>query len=252
MKYLTRAAAILFWLLVWEGAALAVGKELLLPAPPAVLCRLGELALTAPFWRAVGASLGRVLCGIAAALLGGTVLAALCFRLPLLDALLRPLLTVVKSTPVASFIILALLWMGRDLLPAFISALVVLPAVFSNVSAGIRAIDPELAEVAWLFRFSRGRTLTVLYVPSVLPWFLSACRSALGMGWKAGIAAEVLTVPAVSIGKMLYESKLYWETLDLFAWTAAVVLCSLLIEGLVLAAAGGLESRFRRGEEAAP
>ncbi|MBR1497912.1 MAG: ABC transporter permease subunit [Oscillospiraceae bacterium] len=244
-------AAVLFWLLVWEALALAVGKELLLPAPTAVLRRLCALALTASFWNTVGMSVARVVCGILAALALGTALAALCCRMPLLDALFRPLLAAIKSTPVASFIILALLWMGRNVLPAFISALIVLPLVFTNVCAGIRAVDPELREVARLYRFSPLKTLTKLYVPSVLPWFLSACRGGLAMGWKAGVAAEVLTVPAISIGRMLYESKLYLETVDLFAWTAAVVLCSVLIETLVLRAADFWERRTRRGGEAA-
>ena len=249
MKRLAKTIAVLaFWLLIWEALALAVGKELLLPQPWTVLRRLGELALTAAFWRTAGASLGRVVCGILAAVAAGTLLAALSCRFPLLDALLHPLLAVVKATPVASFIILALLWMGRSVLPGFISALIVLPVVFTSVSAGIRATDDELLEVAKLFRFSRAKTILKLYVPSALPWFLTACRSSLGLGWKAGIAAEVLTVPAVSIGKMLYESKLYLETVDLFAWTAAVVLCSLLIEKLVLAAAKPVERRFRAVE----
>ena len=244
--------AALFWLLVWEGLALAVGKELLLPTPAAVLRRMGALALTAAFWQTVGASVARVLCGILAAIASGVILAALCVRVAALDALFRPLLAVVKATPVASFIILALLWMGRNVLPAFISALIVLPVVFTNVSAGLRGVDPELSEVARLYRFSRGKVLLKLYIPSVLPWFLSACRGALAMGWKAGIAAEVLTVPAVSIGKMLYESKLYLETVDLFAWTGAVVLCSVALEALVLSAAARLERRLRSRREGPP
>ena len=73
-----------------------------------------------------------------------------------------------------------------------------------------------------------------------MPHFLSACRTSLGLGWKSGIAAEVLTVPAVSIGKMLYESKLYWETLDLFAWTLVIIICSIIIEKVLMSALGSL------------
>ena len=140
------------------------------------------------------------------------------------------------------------MWMGRAVLPAFISALVVLPVVWTNVETGIRETDGELLEVARVFCFSKTKTLVRVYVPSVLPYFASACRSSLGMGWKAGIAAEVLTVPLVSIGKRIYESKLYWETADLFAWTVVVILCSLAIEKLLMAAVVRIE---RRGTEAA-
>lgn len=250
-RFKTAGTALLvlaFWLLVWQGLALAVGKNLLLPAPLTVLRRLTELAAAAAFWRAVGISLLRILCGVVCAAVLGAVLAALCARFRWLDALFSPLLTVVKSTPVASFIILALLWMGRSVLPAFISALIVLPVVWINVRDGIRETDKDLLEVARVFRFFRAKTVLRVYVPSALPWFLSACRSSLGLGWKAGIAAEVLTVPAISIGRMLYESKLYWETADLFAWTVVVILCSLVIEKLVMSALEKL--RVRYGAEA--
>ena len=82
-----------------------------------------------------------------------------------------------------------------------------------------------------------------------MPHFLSACRTALGLAWKSGIAAEVLTVPALSIGKMLYESKLYLETVDLFAWTVMVIACSLLIEKVLMAAVARLGRTYAVGGE---
>ena len=100
------------------------------------------------------------------------------------------------------------------------------------------------------FRFPPFRRLRRVWVPSVLPSFLAACRSTLGLAWKAGVAAEVLTVPVRSIGKMLYESRLNLETTDLFAWTVVVILCSLAIEKLLTALLGFLGQR--RGREAKP
>ena len=58
------------------------------------------------------------------------------------------------------------------------------------------------------------------------------------MGWKAGIAAEVLTVPPLSIGKNIFEAKLYLETTELFAWTLTVILLSLVIERILLRLVG--------------
>lgn len=231
---------LVFWLLVWELLALRVNSALLLPAPASVARRTLELVLTARFWRITGLSLARILCGVAAGAALGTLTAALTARFAALRALLSPLLTAVKSTPVASFIILALIWMGRDTVPCFIAFLMVLPMVWTNVGAGIEQTDPLLLETARVFRFSRRKTLRLVYAPSCAPYFVSACRAALGLGWKAGIAAEILTVPQSSIGRMLYESKLYLETTDLFAWTLVVILCSLIIEKVLMAAVGRL------------
>ncbi len=227
-------AVLLFWLGVWALASALVGRELLLPSPLQVLRRFLALAGTAAFWLTVATSILRVLTGIVCAVVLGTLTAFLTEHSTLCKALFSPVMVLVKSTPVASFIILALIWLGRGILPAFISALMVLPVVWANVSAGIAARDPLLLEMARIYGFPRGRILRRITLPTVLPFFRSALSSALGLGWKAGIAAEVLTVPQPSIGKMIFESKLYLETTDLFAWTLTVILLSLLIEKILL------------------
>ena len=40
----------------------------------------------------------------------------------------------------------------------------------------------------------------------------------------------VIAAPKYSIGRMLYLSKVYFETVDLFAWTLVIIILSLLIE----------------------
>ena len=231
-------AVLLFWAALWALLAYFVGQELLLPSPLQVLEKLGAMAGTEAFWLATGRSILRVLAGLLSATVLGVLLAVLTTRSALARRLLAPVMTVVKSTPVASFIILALLWLGRDVLPAFITALMVLPVVWANVSAGLEAQDPQLLELARVYRLSRLRVLRRITVPSVLPHFRAALRSSLGMGWKAGIAAEVLTVPPLSIGKNIFEAKLYLETTELFAWTLTVIVVSLVIERILLRLAG--------------
>lgn len=231
-----------FWLLVWAALAGLVGRELLLPGPLAVLKRLFVLAQTADFWLAAAVSLGRILLGAVIGVAAGTLLAVLTRRFRIADALLTPLLTIVRSTPVASFILLVLIWVGRDILPMVIVVLMVMPVVWGNVSAGIAGTDGKLLQMAKLYRFGVRRTVTRVYVPAVLPHFLSACRTSLGLAWKAGVAAEVLTVPQLSIGRHLYEAKLYLETVDLFAWTVVVIALSLVIEKLLAAAIGHIRT----------
>ena len=239
-----------FWLGVWALLALIVGRELLLPGPWTVAKRLGALALTADFWSTVAVSLGRILCGAALGVLAGVVLAAGTSRFRVLDALLTPLLTVIRATPVASFILLVLIWVGRDILPVVIVFLMVLPVVWANVAAGIAAADRELLEMAAVYRFSPWEKVRRIYAPSAAPYFLSALQTGLGLAWKSGVAAEVLTVPARSIGRQLYESKLYLQTVELFAWTAAVVVCSLVIEKLLSAGVARLRRHRRMGGSA--
>lgn len=223
----------IFWLAVWCAAAAVVGKELLIPSPLAVLRRLGELVITAHFWRSTAASLARIFFGAAAGVVLGTVLAVLTCRFTLADWLLSPAIRVIRSTPVASFIILVLLWVKTGRVPGVISALMVLPILWESVSAGIRSVDPQLLELARAYRFGRGKTMRYVYLPCVMPHFSAGVCTAIGLAWKSGVAAEVLCLPKAAIGTQVYYSKIYLETPSLFAWTAVVIVLSLLLEKLV-------------------
>lgn len=229
------------WIGIWLLLALLAkrdGNELIFPSPIDVLRRFFELCGTAEFYKTVFYSLLRVLIGNISAILLGVILAILTSRFGFFGDFIKPMMTVIKSTPVASFIILALVLMSRSLLPVFIVFLMVLPVVWANVHEGITSTDKKLKEVATVFGIPFGRRLSSLYIPSVAPYFRSALLSSVGLAWKAGIAAEVLAAPSVSIGKMLFESKQYLETVDLFAWTLAVIIMSLLVESAALAISG--------------
>lgn len=239
-KALAKTGAGLFWILLWALLAHLVGQELLLPSPLLVVKTLLRLASGADFWLTLLNSLARILSGMLAGTLLGVLLAVLTHSSAVCRAIIAPFMSLVKSTPVASFIILALIWLGRGVVPLFITALMVMPVVWANVSEGLRAQDEKLLEVARVFRLPERRVFFSLTLPTVLPYFRSALCSALGLGWKAGVAAEVLTVPQRSVGRMIYESKLYLETPELFAWTVTVIAVSFLIERLLLRLVSGL------------
>ena len=230
-----RPWAVFVWLLVWQIGAMALDQQILLVSPIQVLARLGELALQAEFWKAVGFSMLRITGGFLFGAAVGTVLAAFSARLRLVEELLAPLLLAIKSIPVASFIILALILFSSRNLAVPISFLIVLPVLYSNVLGGIRAADSQLREMARVFRIPVGRSIRYVYLPQVMPYFLSACGSALGLCWKSGIAAEVIGMPEGSIGEQLQQAKVYLDTPDLFAWTLVIVLVSLAFERALLA-----------------
>lgn len=235
-----RPWAVAVWLLVWQGASMALAAAyphgaLLLASPAAALLRLGELARTAAFWRAVGGSALRIFGGFLLSCLLAVVLAALAARFCRLRELLAPLVAAVKAVPVVSFIILALVWLDSGDLPLFISALMVFPPVYLSVLAGIAATDKRLLEMARVFRVPLRRKLRDIWLPQVLPYFRAACSLGLGLCWKAGVAAEVIGLPAGTIGERLYTAKVYFQTPDLFAWTAVIVAVSVLFEKAFLA-----------------
>ena len=226
--------ALIFWTAVWWIGAEVFDNQILLPTPWQVLACLWELVATARFWETVALSIGRILLGAVTAVVLGSVLAALTTGVPLAEILIAPAMTAMQATPVASFTILVLIWLDRDWVPVLICGMMVLPVVWNGVSTGIRTVDPLLLEMAKVYRLPRWRILKRIYLPSLLPFFRAACSSALGLGWKAGIAAEVLTVPNRSIGRMISDSKLYLLTEELFAWTLTVIVLSLVLQNIML------------------
>ena len=239
-KLLYALPAPAFWLGVWQLCALLVdrhvggkGNELLLPYPVSVWNALMSMAETWEFWGTVLASLGRIAVGLAAGITVGAALAVFTCASPWCDRLFSPAIRIVRAAPVASFILLVLLWTGRDNVPAVIAALMVIPVVWDGLSRGIQAVDKKLLELAQCCRFSRRKTVVLIYIPSLRPYILSALTTAGGLAWKSGLAAEVLCLPEPSLGQRIYYTKYYLEIPELFAWTAAAAALSLFLERLL-------------------
>lgn len=225
-----RLLSALLALALWQAAAWAVGNRLLLAGPVQTLTALCSLVQQAAFWKAVGFTFSRVALGFLTGFLAALLLAVLAARFPAAEVLLRPYMAAVKAVPVASFIVIALLWLSGRRLSIFISFLMVLPVLYTAFLQGIRSADEKLLEMAQVFRMGRWNRLRGIYIPALRPYCRSACRACLGMCWKAGVAAEVIGVCTGSLGGMLYDAKVYLELDSLFALTLAIVLASVLFE----------------------
>ena len=244
-----RLAAAAFWLAVWQCAAMAVGQEVFLVSPVQAVRTLLQLLPQAEFWQRVGFSSGRILLGFGLGVAVSIVLAVAAQAWHTADVLLAPVLQLVKATPVASFIILALVWVRGSALSVLISFLMVLPVLYGAVRTGIAGADVQLLEMAAVFRLPPGRRLRSIWLPAVLPAFRQGCSVALGICWKSGVAAEVIGLPNGSIGDALYRAKITLSTGELFAWTFVIILLSAAFEKLFLRALDAVSRALIGGEE---
>ncbi len=231
---LYKLLAVGFWLAVWSIVSRIIDNEILLAAPGQVLKTIAELGKTPDFWLTIGNSSLHIILGFLLAVAAGTVLAVLSYWIGVFRELISPVIKVIKSTPVASFIILAIFWFDSRNLSTLISFLMVLPVVFLNIFQGLKAADEKLLQLAAVFRLSLWRKIRAIYLPAVLPYMMAAISIGLGFGFKSGIAAEVIGIPARSIGRKLYEAKLYLMTKEMLAWSAVIILISVLFEKAVL------------------
>ena len=232
-----------FWILIWEAISLIVGQELLVPSPALTVRTFARLASTSKFWLSTGLTLVRIAVGFAAGTLIGALLAFATHYSVAADTIISPVIRLIRAVPVASFIILALVWIKTEALPSFISAAMAAPMVWQNVNGALKSdVDPKLLEMARVYRLGKRKTFIKIVLPSIAPAFVSSSVNALGFAWKSGVAAEVICQPAFSIGRQLQTAKLTLETAEVFAWTAVVCLLSMLLERLFRL----LASRFGR------
>ena len=238
-RWLKKTGIVLFWLLVWQLGADTLNQPIILTGPVQVAQALLRLIPQGEFWRTIGVTLAKISIGFMAALTVGFMLGILSCRCHWLKELLAPAVSLLRSIPVASFVILALIWTGSENLSVLISFLVVLPVIYGHTLTGMESTDKKLLEMASVFRVSLLPRWRRIYWPSLKPYLQEGIRIAIGFCWKSGVAAEVIGVPDHSIGEKLYMAKIYLCTDELLAWTLMVIVLSAAFEKLWLLVIGG-------------
>jgi len=218
------------WLLIWQLLALIVHNDILMVGPIETIRAFVEMAGTTFFWLSIWNSFKQIFTGFLLGSLVGMALGFAAYRRALIREMLSPFVTTIKAIPVASFVILLLIWAGNQRLSMLITMLVAFPIVYMNVLSGLNSTDSKLLEMAEVFHMPFGNRIRYIYLPTLIPFFRSALSLAYGMSWKSGVAAEVIGQPLRTIGNNLYMSKVNLETAELIAWTATVVLLSYMSE----------------------
>lgn len=233
-KIFKKSLIFIFWIVLWQFVSMAVNKKFIFASPLSTLDALARLSVHIEFWHTIATSFLRITAGFFLAFVSGLFLGLLSFIKPWLHELLSPIVSLMKSIPVASFIIIALVWLQSNYLATFIAFTIAFPMIYLNTMGGLKSASPELLEMAKIFRFSYAAKLFYIYMPAWSKYIINALQIALGMCWKAGIAAEVIAVPDFSIGEALYMSKIYLNTSELFAWTIVILVVSALFEQIFI------------------
>ena len=175
-------------------------------------------------------TLSRVIAGLVLGTVFGIVFAMLSHRFYVVKAILSPAITVIKSTPVASFIIILWIMMSGSALSIFIAFLMVVPVIWQNLMDGYDAIDAQMYEVAEIFEFSGFKRLRILVIPTLFGYLYPALITSVGLAWKSEIAAEIIAYTKNSIGYMINNAKADFDTPRVFAWTVVIITMSILLE----------------------
>ncbi|MEG1972349.1 MAG: ABC transporter permease subunit [Oscillospiraceae bacterium] len=242
-----KTAPLIFWALVWQWGSILVGNDILLPPPMEVVRFILTALPSLDFWQSIIFSSFKIMLGFFLSLILGGIFASLSYKHKILNAALRPLVQGMKAVPVVSFIIMLLIWCSPKWLSVVISFIMVFPIIFLNIYESFSSIPKELLEMAEVFKLDSLTRIRYIIIPHVFPFLCSACKIALGVSWKSGIAAEVIAIPAGSIGEMLYFSKIYLNTAELLGWTAVILALSFAFEHLFLKLLDYIFLNLRRG-----
>ncbi len=229
---------LLFWIAVWQVVGMAVGRELILPTPLQSLSLLVKLLPQAFFWRDILSTLARVALGLVISIVAGVALAILSHTWRPVYQLIKPIMSTVKTVPVMSLILLFLVFMKSGIVPVAVCTMACLPIVFTNIYQALENVDQKLIEMGKVFGLSRKKIFFSIVAPQIKPYFNSAVVVCAGFSWKTVVTAEVLSIPASSIGFNLYLSKTYLDTPLLFAWTIGIIIISVIIEKVIKAVLG--------------
>lgn len=214
------------WLVIWQLASYAIHNPILMAGPVETLAALWTLAKDVSFLESIIFSFLRIVGGFLLGAAAGIGLAFWTCKKPVWGDILAPLISALKSVPVASFIILALIWFGSGMLSFFISFIVVFPILYLNTQQGLASLDTKLVEMADVFHIPAASRLRYVILPGLAPFLESAFALSLGMSWKSGIAAELIGQYKLSIGNQMYLCKISLNTAGILAWTLVIICIS--------------------------
>lgn len=217
---------------VWWIAAAVYGKPVLLPTPIEALKELWSELSSSLFWRSFLGSVLRSLIGFTAACLLAVICAYGVKAFKPLRYVLSPVIGVLRSVPTMSVILLLVLWVDRQINPVIVTGLVIFPVLYSGLDAALSTVGNELEETARMYAPSVSYRFTKVYLPLSAPAFLRVAGGAAALSLKLTVAAEVLAQTRESLGMLMQQTRLYFQIGRLMALTVAVVVASLVIEGV--------------------
>ncbi len=223
----------LFWLIIWQLLAIAVGNTLLLPSPVETLAALRKLVVMKSFYFDVGWTIFRCILAMLLSFALGVIFAWASYKKELVRSLTAIPVSFFKAVPVMAVVIYLILLMQSNWVAVAACFLMCFPIVYTNVLAGLDAVSNEFLELAQIYRLSTMQSVKLIYIPSIMSYIKSAVKLIAGLSWKAVVAAEVLSIPNYSLGYGMMNAKYYLETPTLFAYVIVIIVLSMGMEKLI-------------------
>ncbi|HKU95534.1 MAG TPA: ABC transporter permease [Vineibacter sp.] len=221
---------------LWEAAVRSgIAEGRLMPPPSRILATLADLARGGELWWHAQATLARVGAGFALGVAAGTALGALAGASGLWRALLDPTLQGLRAIPSIAWVPLFILWLGifEASKIALIAVGVSFPVYLGTLGA-ILSIDRKIIEVGRIFRLSGPALVGRIMLPAVLPHYVIALRSGLGLGWMFVVAAEFMGA-SEGLGYLLVDGQQLGKPAQIISAIAVFAVLGKITDAILVA-----------------
>jgi len=232
-KHYIGFASVLSILVVWKMLALYFNSPFIVPHPEDTIVTVIELIGSKDFLQVAGTTVLRGITGFVISAILGIGVGIIAGISKGFNAFINPILVTIRSTPVISLILLALIWFSSGIVPVFIAMLTMFPFICTNVVDGIKSVDHGLIEMARFYNVGTRKIITDVYIPAIMPFIISGASSAMGIGWRAIIIGEVLSQPRYGIGTTMQSAQTFLNVDVVIAWTLIAVLISYVFEKMI-------------------
>lgn len=223
----------IYLLLIWQLLAVAIHNDIIIPYPVVTLQRMFEMLKTISFYQTLFITLSHVIIVVGISVFVSFGLAYLAYRVKVIDEYVSPLLSILQAIPNISFIILVLLWASSLQTVYIVLFLVVFPLLYNHFVAGFQNIESDLKDVIRLYQPPFFDKMIHVYLPLIMPNFLSGIKSSLSLGVKVAVMAEILAGLPYGVGRAINFARIQFDMIGVFAWTLWLVVMILFIDFLL-------------------
>lgn len=213
-------------LVLWQVIAVSIHYPAIFPDLKQLATGVFHLFTQSEFYIALSLTILRGLIGFIISFLLALALASVATFSDWWKQFFHPFLVFMRSVPVISLVLIALLWFSPEELPIFIALLTMFPILYSNILNGMEHTDKRWVEMAHVFGKSKKQIYTQIYLPAARKTIFTGISTAMGFGWRAIIIGEVLAQPLHGMGTAMKHAQAYINIPELIAWTAVAILVS--------------------------
>ncbi len=224
---------ILFILLLWGLTSYLIDNSIVIPKISEVIKALTSLFESKQTYIVIFNTISRLIITICISFAIALVLSVLAVSIKVVKEFLKPIMTLMRTIPVAAIIIILLMIFGNIKSPYIITSLVVLPIMYEGILVSFENIDQGIIDEVKMLSKLNFRIAKDIYIPIVTPQILSTLVATIGLGLKVMVMSEFIAQPNNTIGYMMLQEKNFLEMDYVFAWTIILIIFVLLVEELL-------------------